>query len=82
MQILLFGRLRDFHNQPSLQWSVRGEGYNLDQLFRELAPVHPELMAELLKPGVLIAVNQQFVDRDQNLVDSDQLAFLPPVTGG
>jgi|TARA_B100002051_G_scaffold196113_1_gene186001 molybdopterin synthase sulfur carrier subunit len=32
--------------------------------------------------GISIAVNQQLVDADQPLKAGDELAFLPPFTGG
>ena len=32
--------------------------------------------------GISIAVNQELVDADQPLQAGDELAFLPPFTGG
>ena len=32
--------------------------------------------------GISIAVNQELVDADQDLNAGDELAFLPPFTGG
>jgi molybdopterin synthase catalytic subunit len=40
----------------------------------------PELGAEL--PGVLYAVNQEYVAADTELADGDELALIPPVSGG
>ena len=32
--------------------------------------------------GVLYAINKQYVERDTKLVDGDELALIPPVSGG
>ena len=32
--------------------------------------------------GVRVAINQQFADADTPLSDGDELAFLPPISGG
>jgi molybdopterin converting factor small subunit len=41
---------------------------------------HPRLRG--LPPEALFAVNQAFVDRDAELRDGDEVAFMPPVSGG
>jgi MoaE-MoaD fusion protein len=33
-------------------------------------------------PGVLYAVNREYVERDQELTDGDEVALIPPVSGG
>ncbi len=38
--------------------------------------------ATLADPGVRVAVNAELVARDTPLADGDEVAFLPPVTGG
>lgn len=35
-----------------------------------------------LESQVLTAVNQEMCDQDQQVVDGDEVAFFPPVTGG
>ena len=41
-----------------------------------------ELAAKLTEAGMRFAVNQTLVEKDQRLVDGDEVAFMPPVTGG
>ncbi|HIG66260.1 MAG TPA: MoaD/ThiS family protein [Porticoccaceae bacterium] len=43
---------------------------------------HPELFKALSEPQVLVSVNKMIVKWDQPLFEGDELAFLPPVTGG
>jgi molybdopterin synthase sulfur carrier subunit len=38
--------------------------------------------ARVLPVNVLCAVNHAYVERSHVLVDGDELAFFPPVTGG
>jgi MoaE-MoaD fusion protein len=33
-------------------------------------------------PGLLYAVNREYADREQELVDGDEVALIPPVSGG
>jgi sulfur-carrier protein len=35
-----------------------------------------------LPAGVRVAINQQFASADTPLADGDELAFLPPISGG
>jgi molybdopterin converting factor small subunit len=42
---------------------------------------HPEA-AGALPTGVRVAVNQAFAGADTSLADGDELAFLPPISGG
>lgn len=37
---------------------------------------------EELPANVLVAVNQEYVDREHPVRDGDEVAFFPPVTGG
>jgi molybdopterin synthase catalytic subunit len=43
-------------------------------------PALPELGAE--PGGVLVAVNQEYVERDHELREGDEVALIPPVSGG
>jgi molybdopterin converting factor subunit 1 len=33
-------------------------------------------------PGLMVAVNRDYVERDHPLADGDEVAFIPPVSGG
>jgi molybdopterin synthase sulfur carrier subunit len=38
--------------------------------------------ADALPQGIRVAINQAFAAPDTPLVDGDELAFLPPISGG
>ncbi len=63
---------------------VEVQAASLEQLKQALAAVLPaDGMAELLAENVKIAVNQDIVEAaDHELAPGDEVAFLPPVTGG
>ena len=44
----------------------------------------PDAMAQplALPPGIRVAINQRFAEAGTPLVDGDELAFLPPISGG
>jgi molybdopterin converting factor subunit 1 len=56
------------------------EGSTAGDLFADLVAEHPRL--ERLKPVTLLMVNQKYVDAGQPLRDGDEVALIPPVSGG
>jgi molybdopterin synthase catalytic subunit len=44
--------------------------------------VWPELHLGEEPPGLLYAVNQEYADRDRALTEGDEVAVIPPVSGG
>lgn len=52
------------------------EGATVAQVWAQAVPGEP------LSANVLAARNMQYVDPASGLVDGDEVAFFPPVTGG
>ncbi len=79
VRVLFFGVLRD-----SFGASERGfelpEGSRAGDLIDLLAPRAPALAG--LWPGIAVAVNRQYAARTQPLSSGDEVALLPPVSGG
>ena len=50
------------------------------QIFQQLVIEFPEL--ERYKSVLLVAVNQEYVDWEQEISSGDEVAFFPPVSGG
>ena len=63
------------HATPLALWRQLGLG--------SLLPASaPDLESDGLPAGVRVAINQQFASPHQPLAEGDELAFLPPITGG
>jgi molybdopterin converting factor subunit 1 len=52
----------------------------INDLWAALCAEHPQLVE--LKPSISFAVNREYVDRDHQLSDNDEVALIPPVSGG
>ncbi len=56
------------------------EGATTGDVFDELTREHPRL--ERMKPVTMLMVNKAYVAHDHELHDGDELALIPPVSGG
>ena len=56
------------------------DGATVDEVFDSMAEEFPALAA--MKASLKFAVNQEFVEMDQRLSDGDEMAVIPPVSGG
>jgi molybdopterin synthase catalytic subunit len=56
------------------------DGISAGDLFAELAGEHPRLVA--MRPVTMIMVNQAYVTDDYLLRNGDEVALIPPVSGG
>jgi MoaE-MoaD fusion protein len=79
VRVLLFGILKDtFPEVPdSLQMPAGATVATLLDHFRARAPRQEQLWKSLA-----VAVNQQYAVQDHPLADGDEVALLPPVSGG
>jgi len=77
--LLFLGRLEDVAGAPELPLPLPGP-VTLTELLRQLPPSLAEALAG---PKVKLALNGTLVAAaDLRLTDGDELAFLPPVSGG
>lgn len=77
--VLLFAAARDAAGRGRMEIPHR-EGLTAAAVWESLVNEHPSLA--VLAPSISVAVNQRFVPRDTALAAGDELAFLPPVSGG
>lgn len=79
IRVLFFGQLKDISgcSQDRLELPA---GAVLQDVFEHYAGMHPRLRA--LSGSIVLAANQQFASRDRLLADGDEVALLPPVSGG
>ncbi|MDQ2077151.1 molybdopterin converting factor subunit 1 [Marinimicrobium sp. ABcell2] len=79
--VLFFAQLRDQLGCESV--SVNAEGIrNLAELRAHLLEEHPDWQPYLGLESLLLAVNQTLVKLDHVVNSGDEVAFMPPVTGG
>ena len=79
MTVRFFARLRDIVGAGELAREI-GAGASIDTLWQQLVADHPELGA--YDRTISSAVNADYARRDRVLHDGDEVAFLPPVSGG
>jgi molybdopterin converting factor subunit 1 len=77
--VKLFARLRDIAGSPELARDV-APGATIATVWRDLANEFPELSN--YERSISSAVNADYAKMDQVLSDGDEVAFLPPVSGG
>jgi len=78
VRVLCFGILRDVLG-AEFQLEL-ASGSNVAAVARQCEVRAPQLAS--LWPRIAVAVNQAYVGRDTGLVDGDEVALLPPVSGG
>ena len=79
VSVLFFASLREDVGMAELTVEAGSVSEVLAALRAQLAP---DAMQALEQENVRIAVNQELVEQDTSLAAGDEVAFLPPVTGG
>jgi molybdopterin synthase catalytic subunit len=79
VRVLFFGRLKDIVGlaEESAEFSA---GARVADVFASYGTRFPEL--EKFRPSVAAAVNQQYSEWTAPVSSGDEVAFLPPVSGG
>jgi len=78
MRILFFAHLRDVTGCRELALPV-GE-LDTAALWHQLVELHPGL--ERFRGSVRLAKNSEYVGPDARFTDADEVALIPPVSGG
>ena len=79
VRVLLFARLKELSGAGSLDLDVP-EGTTVGEVWRRLQALAPSLQAFPRPP--LAARNLQYAGAGTPLSEDDEVAFLPPVSGG
>jgi molybdopterin converting factor subunit 1 len=77
--VRLFARLRDIAGAAELTRDI-AQGATIGTVWRQLAGEYPELGQ--YERSISSAVNADYARMDRVLTDGDEVAFLPPVSGG
>src|SRR5262245_12961140 len=79
VRVLFFGMLKDVVGHAGEDSDVP-EGASLATLFEDYAVRYPRLRE--MARSIVLARNREFASMNTLLADGDEIAFLPPVSGG
>ena len=79
VKVLFFGRVRELVGRSEESVEI-GEGTTLAELFDGYQQRYPALAG--FRSSLVASCNQEFVPWDTPLSAGDDIAFLPPVSGG
>ena len=79
MRVLFFGMLKDVVGRAEDQLDLDG-GATLGGVFDHYCNQFPRMRG--MAGNILLARNQEFAEPAVQLADGDEIAFLPPVSGG
>ena len=79
VRVLFWGRLKDIVGRAEDIVEVK-EGSRVEDLFARYGRLYPELAD--FRGSVAAAVNQSLAEWNARLANGDEVAFLPPVSGG
>lgn len=79
VKVLFFGRLKDVIGESEVTIELN-EASTIEQLFALYSRRVPELAK--YRSSVVASRNQEFVAWDTPVGSGDEVAFLPPVSGG
>lgn len=80
INVLFFASLKETTGQDSL--SVMLSDVKLSKLIEQIISDHPTWSEALTAPNIIVSVNKEIVLDDILISQGDEVAFLPPVTGG
>ncbi len=75
--VLFFAKSREIVGQDQVEIEMP-EGEGVSVLVDRLQSQYPELLGM----GFRVAVNSDYVEKDFKLHDGDQVAVIPPISGG
>jgi sulfur-carrier protein len=78
VKVLFFGRLKEIVGHA--EDSIESAAATIEQLFALYSTRNPELAK--YRSSLVASRNQEFADWDTPLHSGDEVAFLPPVSGG
>ena len=78
VSVLLFGITRDLTGQSAVSVPLN-EGANVGDLLGQLHQEYPALAGIR---SLLVAVNGEYAEANLTLSENDEIALIPPVSGG
>ncbi|MEO1241930.1 MAG: MoaD/ThiS family protein [Pseudomonadota bacterium] len=81
-RLLFFGKLGDLAGGRMREQSLPKDVVTIDQLIAVITADDAALGEALAAPSVRFIVNEKMADAGGAISDGDEIAFLPPVSGG
>jgi molybdopterin synthase sulfur carrier subunit len=78
VKIRYFGQFRDFTGKREEILETK-KGITVEEIKEQIRDKFPKIAA---KNEILVAVNGSFGSLDQVILETDEVAFFPPVSGG
>ena len=78
MRILFFAHLKNVTGCPEI--TLPGDAVDTEDLWRKLTQAHPGLAP--YRRSVRLARNSDYVGPEARFADTDEIALIPPVSGG
>lgn len=82
VHVKLFGMLKTLVAGANVLEMPLPEGSQVKDLVTSLHDQYPDLGELLLQKKVVVSVNQEIAHWETALVESDEIALLPPFAGG
>jgi molybdopterin converting factor subunit 1 len=79
IRVLFFGQLKEITGMAQDEAEL-SDGARVDDLFERYGRKFPKLAG--FRTSIATAVNQEYADGRKALAAGDEVAFLPPVSGG
>jgi len=79
VRLRFFASLRERVHRSEAEQTLP-DGATVSDLWTALCAQYPHLSE--LRDSISFAVNREYVDRDHHLSDNDEVALIPPVSGG
>src|SRR3954468_24162771 len=79
VQVLFFGQLKDLTGNAAESLAL-GERATVHDVLEHYSEKFPSILK--LSPSLALSVNQEYAAKDAPLRDGDEVALLPPVSGG
>ena len=79
IRVLFFGRVREIVGRAEDSIEL-ASGARIEELFARYRELHPALAA--YRPSLVASRNQEFAPWTAPLASGDEVAFIPPVSGG
>ena len=79
MRVLFFAQVKDAVGVAELEMKI-SESLDTDSLWRKLMTTHPQLA--MYRKTTRLACNGEYADAQTRFADADEVALIPPVSGG